>query len=456
MNNRTRQNTTMPAGPMGDSRNLALGHAGMPAVTARAFRVNPVERFGEIVLSLPVVLAAFLPVALVLWVRRLLGGAPVFQVRTIRGGGGVPVQVSKFNIGSGMLANLPLFVEMFRGRLALVGIEPEAYHQNGGYGQEQDELDQVRPGLVTLWGVRRDSRIAHQGKLAIQLEYVRNKGLVYDFLLLLRAFSLKLYSGSAVSATSPLLNLFGLNVANLTMSQAITAMQTRIRQKRQSTVFFVNPDCCNKMYEDREYFGILEESDYVFPDGVGLLIAGKLLGTPMRENINGTDMLPFLCELARREGQSLFLLGGKPGVAETMAARITEAYGVMVAGTGHGYFDHERSSAEVIAAINESGAGMLLVAFGAPLQEKWLSRHRKELRPLMLFGVGGLFDFYSGRIRRAPVWVREMGFEWVFRMLMEPGRMWKRYVLGNPLFLFRVLAWKYKLIKRGGQCHAGR
>jgi N-acetylglucosaminyldiphosphoundecaprenol N-acetyl-beta-D-mannosaminyltransferase len=111
--------------------------------------------------------------------------------------------------------------------------------------------------------------------------------------------------------------------------------------------------------------------------------------------------------------------------------------GLRIAGARDGYFkSHEEQS--VVDDINSSGARILLVAFGAPRQELWLKRWRSELEPPVGMGVGGLFDFYSGRMPRAPVWMREMGLEWVFRLMQEPGRMWRRYVIGNPLFLYRV------------------
>jgi N-acetylglucosaminyldiphosphoundecaprenol N-acetyl-beta-D-mannosaminyltransferase len=111
--------------------------------------------------------------------------------------------------------------------------------------------------------------------------------------------------------------------------------------------------------------------------------------------------------------------------------------GLEIAGARDGYFRPEEEGA-VIEAINGSGARILLVAFGAPRQELWIARWRDRLAPPVAMGVGGLFDFYSGRIPRAPVWMREIGLEWVFRLMQEPGRMWRRYVIGNPLFLYRV------------------
>jgi N-acetylglucosaminyldiphosphoundecaprenol N-acetyl-beta-D-mannosaminyltransferase len=411
----------------------------MPSAGALAAVI--IERFLEIIVAIALLLAAVMPIAASLGLRRLFAGKPVYVTRVIRGRGGKALKVFRFSVGPETIRALPLLIELLKGGIALVGTEITDF-QECDSNSEQAELDTVRPGVVSLWNLRRSSRIAHEGKLAIELEYVRNKCLVYDLLLLFRYLPVMFYREKAAEDSSSL-SLLGLDVANFTMKEAISVIRKHLREARQCSIFFVNPDCCNKMCEDREYCRVLSRADYVFPDGIGLVIAGKMLETPMKENINGTDMFPYLCRMARQEGRSMFLLGGKPGVAETMAEKIRETYGVTVAGTAHGYFDQEWGSDAVITRINESGADILLVAFGAPLQEKWITSHRAQLKPFILLGVGGLFDFYSGRIRRAPVWIREIGLEWVFRILMEPGRMWKRYVIGNPLFLYRVMSWKY-------------
>lgn len=136
--------------------------------------------------------------------------------------------------------------------------------------------------------------------------------------------------------------------------------------------------------------------------------------------------------------QSVYLLGGRPGVPEAVAQWMEENHpGIQIAGCHHGYYAAEEE-AEVIAEIARSGADILLVAFGAPKQDKWISEHQEALGVPVAIGVGGLFDFYSGRISRAPQWIREMGMEWLYRLLMEPARLWKRYVIGNGLFLMRV------------------
>ena len=127
-------------------------------------------------------------------------------------------------------------------------------------------------------------------------------------------------------------------------------------------------------------------------------------------------------------------------MAETMRRKTLESYPLLkFAGVRDGCFDLDAGAEQVVAAINASGADILLVAFGVPRQEKWLERWGEQLAAPVRIGVGGLFDFYSGRIRRAPLWMREIGMEWSFRLLMEPRRLFRRYIIGNPLFLWRVV-----------------
>jgi N-acetylglucosaminyldiphosphoundecaprenol N-acetyl-beta-D-mannosaminyltransferase len=300
----------------------------------------------------------------------------------------------------------------------------------------------VKPGIISLWNIRQSSRIAHEGREATEWEYIFKKHPAYDFLLLLRALPALLFAERQGAADAPFFRLLGLKINNMTMQSAIGMIREALEAEQHSAIFFVNPDCLNKSVADRDYHEALMAADHILPDGIGLVIAGKMLGTPLRENINGTDMLPFLCTMAAEQKRSIFLLGGKPGVAEKAADAISQKYGVTVAGVRDGYFDRKTENAGVIDAINRSNASILLVAFGAPLQERWIAAHRSELTPTVLMGVGGLLDFFSGNIKRAPRWLREIGLEWVYRIVQEPGRMWKRYVVGNPLFLYRVMKWK--------------
>jgi N-acetylglucosaminyldiphosphoundecaprenol N-acetyl-beta-D-mannosaminyltransferase len=222
------------------------------------------------------------------------------------------------------------------------------------------------------------------------------------------------------------------------MAEALDWIEARVQTQQKALLAFVNPDCLNTAYTNNAYLHILQTADRVLPDGIGLNIGCRLLNQSLLANVNGTDLFPRLCERAAAGGYSLFLLGGLPGVAELAAEAMRQRYpGLNIAGVRDGFFSSEQES-QIIQTINDSGAAILLAGFGVPKQEFWLARHFENLQPRVSLGVGGLFDYYSGRIPRAPVWMREIGMEWSWRLIQEPGRMWKRYIIGNPLFLYRV------------------
>lgn len=232
-------------------------------------------------------------------------------------------------------------------------------------------------------------------------------------------------------------------IRNVSMVEALELIDAAVVARDRRCVFFVNADCLNVSARDTRYHHVLGREDaLVFADGIGVKLAGHLSRQQVRDNVNGTDMFPLLCSLAAERGRSIFLLGARPGVADEVKQRMTALNpGLKVAGTHHGYFD-KRESAPVVEQINRSGADILLVAFGAPAQERWIAEHRHQLQVPVAMGVGGLFDFYSGRIPRAPKVVRDMYLEWAWRLAMEPRRMWRRYLVGNFTFMGRVLWWE--------------
>lgn len=239
--------------------------------------------------------------------------------------------------------------------------------------------------------------------------------------------------------------LFGVRIHNSTLEQAVAHAVACSKIKKQSNLAFVNADCLNKAWNSDAYCQVLNRFSRVYADGSGIKLACAIRSWPLPDNVNGTDMFPRLCLALATQGSSVFLLGGRPGVADACAKAMQARYSnLKVAGVMHGYF-LPGDDAEVIRRINASGADVLLVAFGAPNQEFWIAEHSHELTPSVRIGVGGLFDFYSGRIARAPLWMRRIGQEWVWRLMQEPVRMWRRYLIGNPLFLLRVLLVKYTL-----------
>lgn len=253
------------------------------------------------------------------------------------------------------------------------------------------------------------------------------------------ALSMENGAGSGSRTAPDTFRLFGVCVNNTTMEQAVTHAAESCNANIKSNLAFVNTDCLNKAWNNDAYCKILNGFERVYADGSGIKLVSVIRGWTLLDNVNGTDMFPRLCEALAEQGTSVFLLGGRPGVAEACAHAMQTRYpGLRVAGVMHGYFAQDDNDA-VIQRINESGAGVLLVAFGAPDQEFWIAKHSHQLAPAVRIGVGGLFDFYSGRISRAPLWMRRIGQEWIWRLMQEPARMWRRYLLGNPLFLFRVL-----------------
>jgi N-acetylglucosaminyldiphosphoundecaprenol N-acetyl-beta-D-mannosaminyltransferase len=231
----------------------------------------------------------------------------------------------------------------------------------------------------------------------------------------------------------------GIPLTNIALDDVLNAIDAAIVTRTPMRIAFVNADCVNIAARDEAYRHDLSSMDWVFADGIGMKIAGKILGQPVRANVNGTDLFPRLCaELAGRQGR-LFLLGAKPGVAKAAAEWAVGKYpGLAIAGCRDGYFREEDTSS-VVDEIRASRPDVLLVAMGAPRQEAWIRRHTEATGAIIALAVGGLFDYYSGNIPRAPLWMRRFGLEWVWRLSQEPGRLWRRYLLGNWIFLARVL-----------------
>lgn len=200
---------------------------------------------------------------------------------------------------------------------------------------------------------------------------------------------------------------------------------------------FVNAHCLNVSLEDGGYRDILNRfCDKVWPDGHGVRMAARSLGFTVPENVNGTDLFP---QVAAAGGLSFWFLGGRPGVAERALRNAAVAFPASrFLGAADGY---RKDWTPVLEAIAKAKPDVLLVGMGVPIQEKWMAAHERELRAAGVgctLGVGGLFDFVSGRIPRAPVWLRHRELEWVWRLAMEPRRMFRRYIIGNFAFLRQV------------------
>jgi N-acetylglucosaminyldiphosphoundecaprenol N-acetyl-beta-D-mannosaminyltransferase len=180
----------------------------------------------------------------------------------------------------------------------------------------------------------------------------------------------------------------------------------------------------------------------VFADGVGMALAARFARTRLEHNVNGTDLFPLICEAAAVARVPIALLGARPGVARACAERVEQMFpGLRVAWTEHGYLAPEQER-QRLDDLNASGARILFVAKGVPRQESWIAENAERLATPVVLGVGGLFDFYSGNVKRAPRLVRELRSEWLYRLMLEPRRLSRRYLLGNPTFIARTLFWR--------------
>ncbi len=243
---------------------------------------------------------------------------------------------------------------------------------------------------------------------------------------------------AAAQAPLPIRDIGGVGIAALTREAALAKLAETIGSGGHLKLAFCNAHLVNLAASDPELRRLLT-GFLVLPDGIGVDIGARLLhGEAFPANLNGTDFTPaFLASQARP--LSVALLGGKPGVAERAAARLAQdhpqhRYTVL----SHGYFAPQEE-AGLLERLAQARPDLLLVAFGNPLQERWIAGKVDGRHAGVAAGVGALFDFLAGEVARAPEAVRTLRLEWLYRLWLEPGRLWRRYVLGNPVFLLRML-----------------
>ena len=224
----------------------------------------------------------------------------------------------------------------------------------------------------------------------------------------------------------------------VTIDETLRLAQQYMAGHRLHQVATTNPEFVMIAQKDEEFRQVLQQCDLCIPDGVGLLLAARWMGSPLPERVPGSELVYKLAKLAAQEGWRLFLLGAGPGVAEEAATIFQTKYPeLQVAGTYAGSPSLAENDA-IVSKINNSQANMLFVAYGAPKQDKWIARNRDSLPAIKLaLGVGGSLDFVTGKAKRAPRWIQNLGLEWLHRLILEPWR-WRR-MLALPHFALKVL-----------------
>ncbi len=243
-------------------------------------------------------------------------------------------------------------------------------------------------------------------------------------------------------------DILGVGVDRISGEVLHDEMLRIVRDGERAMFLYVNAHCLNLSYSRPWLRNLLNNAHIVNCDGLGVVLAAKILGRPRLEQASYSNEIFRLLELAVLHNLSIFFLGGRPGSADKSAVRLREKYpGLNIVGVHHGYFDHTPGSPEneaVVQEINAANPNILMVCFGMPLQELWLKNNWERLSVNIALPLGGMFEYFSGNfwqgdIRRGPPIMRNNGFEWLARLIIEPRRLWRRYIIGNPLFLLRVL-----------------
>ena len=233
----------------------------------------------------------------------------------------------------------------------------------------------------------------------------------------------------------------GCRMHAMTMSETIHVVQSRIREQTFTQHSVVNVAKLVNMSTNLSLKTAVEDCDIINIDGMGVVLGARFHGFDIPERVTGIDLFFGLVELAEREGFPVYFLGAADGVVKETVNTLQEQYpSLVVAGSQHGYFSDDE---QVAHAIKNSGARLLFVAMTSPKKEMFINRWKDQLGVDFVMGVGGTFDIVAGKTSRAPLWMQKYGFEWLYRLLQEPRRMWKRYLLTNLRFAAMIFG-KYR------------
>lgn len=232
-------------------------------------------------------------------------------------------------------------------------------------------------------------------------------------------------------------SMLGFGVDKVSMAQAMDRFEELINKDGLSIVVTANPEILNEATKNKELAEVINNADLVTPDGMSLVLLSKVKRDPFEERVTGIDFAFAALKRTAELGKSVFLLGGKPGVADMAAENLKKMIpGLNIAGTNDGYFKPEQDL-DIVAKVNESGADFLLVAMGAPRQELFLARHKAELNANVGVGIGGSLDVWSGNTQRAPEFYQKHNIEWLYRLKTEPQRFGRMAKI--PVFMLKVI-----------------
>jgi N-acetylglucosaminyldiphosphoundecaprenol N-acetyl-beta-D-mannosaminyltransferase len=235
-------------------------------------------------------------------------------------------------------------------------------------------------------------------------------------------------------------NILGVLIDNLKKSEVLRTVEQFLSDVRQHYIVTANPEMIVAAQKDEKFLEILNKADLSVPDGFGLILAARYLRRPLPERITGVDLMLDICQIAEQKNYSVYLFGGKEGVAQKAADSLQKKFSQLkIAGTENGGIISDQQSTADNQQINSAKPDILFVALGAGKQEKWIAKNLQNLPSIKIaMGVGGAFDFISEKVKRAPRWIRKIGFEWLWRFFMQPWRF-KRIFTATIKFSWKVI-----------------
>lgn len=235
------------------------------------------------------------------------------------------------------------------------------------------------------------------------------------------------------------INVLGVGIDNLTLSEAVDKALSLISEHRCAYMVTPNPEIVMAAWDDPKVGKAIENADLVIPDGVGVMQAARILGTPLREHMPGIDAATEIIKRLASRGGSVFLYGARPGVAEKAAERMKQRFpGLVICGTNDGYGNDDGA---VVSKINAAKPDFVMVCLGVPKQELWMAKHAAKLDAGLMAGLGGTIDVFSGQVKRAPLIWQKLKLEWLYRCFEEPKRF--RKIKRIPQFIIK--AWRKRL-----------
>ncbi len=234
-------------------------------------------------------------------------------------------------------------------------------------------------------------------------------------------------------------NILGIPVDSFTMRETLNIVNENIRNRKPTHHVVVNAAKLVNAQKDQQLLDSIVHCDIINPDGQSVVWASRLLNRSLPERVAGIDLMVNLVDMAAQNGYRIFLLGAADDVLAKLVKKYKEEYGEsLIAGYRNGYFRPEEEEA-VAREIAASNADLLFVAITSPKKEIFLNRYKDLIKVPFVMGVGGSFDVLAGKTKRAPLWMQKSGMEWFYRVIQEPGRLWKRYLFTNSRFIYLVL-----------------